>query len=118
MKPLLERVCAEGLVSPPIWRTAAVDPMRAQLPLSVIITVSTAPTPAILVQLPAKPETIEIAGDAGTLKGKTTVTVDVPVREPFNEEVKPMFHGPTYPAKAAAPPGTGVTVTLVGAWVP
>jgi hypothetical protein len=117
VKPLLARVCAEGLVSPPIWSTAAVDPIRAQLPLSVIVTVSPDPTPAILEQLPVKPETTDIGGDAGTLKGKTTVTVDVPVRAPFNEEVKPMFHGPTNPARAARPLGNGVTVTPVGAWV-
>jgi hypothetical protein len=92
--------------------------MSAQLPLRVIVTVSTAPTPAILVQLPVKPETTEIEGDAGTLKGKTTVTVDVLVRAPFNEEVKPMFQGPTTPAKAELPLGNGVTVTLVGACVP
>jgi hypothetical protein len=118
VKPLLARVCAEGLVSPPIWSTAAVDPISAQVPLSVIVTVSPDPTPAMLEQLPVKPETTEIEGDAGTGKGKITVTVDVPVRDPFDEEVKPTFHGPTTPAKAAAPLGTGVTVTLVGAWVP
>jgi hypothetical protein len=118
VKPLLARVCAEGFVSPPIWRTAAVDPVSAQVPLSVIVTVSTDPTPAILEQLPVNPETTETEGDAGTLKGKTMVTVDVPESAPFKEEVKPTFHGPTNPATAAVPLGKGVTVTLVGAWVP
>jgi len=111
------KVCAVGLVSPPILSCATVDPKSVQVPLSVIVTVSPAPAPEILVQLPAKPDTTEIEGDKGTLKGKTTVMVDVPVRTPFDEEVKPTVHEATTPATASAPPD-GVTLTPVGTWVP
>jgi hypothetical protein len=79
-----------------------------QVPFRVITTVWLVVDPVIPEHVPVKPETSVKTGDAGALKGKTTVMVEFVVNVPLDDDVKPMVQV-VLPLPATSDDGEKVT---------
>jgi len=102
LNPDAARVCADGFVklvvdvpfSVPMANDAGVDAANVQ-PVNVTVTVCP-DTVAVGAQVDDVPKPVngEIVGDDGTVtaEGNTTVTVDVAVKLPDDDDVKPTSH--------------------------